>query len=112
MTSRLVRGGDGEHGRERLVRGGDSEHGRERRRDFDPIAEGRQYRLTDEVLSRIWVSVCDASGHREPGDDAMVRERFHEIAARVAARGGRLRPTWANRRASVSSCTENRTTHR
>lgn len=67
---------------------------RTRERDhFDPIVEGAQYRLPPEILLAIWERVCvdatDSAGRR---DDEQARSKFHELATRVAARGGRLRP--------------------
>lgn len=63
------------------------------RNAFDPVAEGARYRLPPELSLAIWERVCadatDAAGRR---DLAQAQQRFHDIAARIAARGGRLRP--------------------
>jgi hypothetical protein len=67
---------------------------RERERaEFDPIAEGSRYRLDRELSLAIWTRVCaeiQESAGRHDAEQA--RRRFHELAARIAARGGRLRP--------------------
>src|SRR5437868_4044614 len=77
----------------RLFRAGDFEGGRKQSRDFDPVAEGNRHRLAPEVSLAIWKYACresaDADGQR---DEPRARELFHQVAARVAARGGRLRP--------------------
>jgi ADP-ribose pyrophosphatase YjhB (NUDIX family) len=65
---------------------------RERNRDrFDPIREGDGYRLSREVSLAIWERVCadaDGLGRRDQGQ---AEQRFHQVAALVAARGGWLR---------------------
>jgi hypothetical protein len=67
---------------------------RQRERDpFDPVAEGARYQLPPELSLAIWERVCtdatDSAGRR---DLAMARQRFHDLAAHIAARGGRLHP--------------------
>ena len=67
---------------------------RQRERDrFDPVVEGARHGLTRELSLAIWERVCaganDGFGRR---DTEQAERRFHEIAARIAARGGRLRP--------------------
>src|SRR4051812_28351173 len=67
---------------------------RDRRRDaFDPIVEGARYQLSRELSLALWDRVCarttDSAGRRDPEQAA---QQFHAIAARIAARGGRLRP--------------------
>jgi hypothetical protein len=67
---------------------------RERGRSgFDPVAEGSRYRLDRELSLAIWTRAC-AEIHDSAGrhDVEQARRRFHEIAARIAARSGRLRP--------------------
>jgi len=68
----------------------------ERQRDrgtFDPVAEGSRYRLSRELALAIWAHVCaDVSDSAGRHDAAQAQRRFHELAARIAARGGRLRP--------------------
>jgi hypothetical protein len=60
---------------------------------FDPIVEGARYRLSPELSLAIWDRVrrdaTDSTGRIDP-EQAV--QRFHEIAARIAARGGRLTP--------------------
>ncbi|HEY0478543.1 MAG TPA: hypothetical protein VGD37_13550, partial [Kofleriaceae bacterium] len=68
----------------------------ERARDpnaFDPVAEGGRHRLSRELSLAIWARVCADVGDSasRPGAEQAQR-RFHELAARIAARGGRLRP--------------------
>jgi hypothetical protein len=67
----------------------------ERRREraqFDPVIEGRRHGLSRELSLAIWERVCadttDGAGRR---DEDQARRRFHEIAARMAARDGRTR---------------------
>ena len=67
---------------------------RERKRDrFDPVVEGARHALGRELSLAIWGRVSadatDSAGRRDMGQ---ARQRFHEFAARIAARGGRLRP--------------------
>ncbi|HEX3760092.1 MAG TPA: DUF4157 domain-containing protein, partial [Kofleriaceae bacterium] len=58
---------------------------------FDPVAEGTRYQLSRELSVAIWERACadatDAHGWR---DLARAQQRFHDLAARIAARGGRL----------------------
>jgi hypothetical protein len=60
---------------------------------FDPLVEGASYGLTPELLWKLWERVCadltDSAGRR---DEEQAQRRFHELAGRIAARGGRLRP--------------------
>ena len=64
-----------------------------KRTRFDPVIEGERYRLSRELLVAIWERVVaaatDAAGHC---DVDQAQRRFHELAARRASRGGRLRP--------------------
>jgi len=67
---------------------------RQRDRDqFDPVVEGDRYGLSRDVSLAIWERVCaDATDGFGRRDTKQAEQRFHEIAARIAARGGRLRP--------------------
>jgi hypothetical protein len=62
---------------------------------LDPVVEGERHGLSRELALAlaIWERVCagvtDGAGRR---DGEQARRRFHEIAARMAARGGRTRP--------------------
>jgi hypothetical protein len=63
------------------------------RESFDPGAEGARYRLSRELSLAIWGRVCaDATDDTDRRDQEQAQRRFHEIAARVAARGGRMWP--------------------
>ncbi|HEX7838692.1 MAG TPA: DUF4157 domain-containing protein, partial [Kofleriaceae bacterium] len=60
---------------------------------FDPVAEGARYRLPPELSHAIWKRVCvDATDAAGRCDLAQAQQRFHDLAARIAARGGRLHP--------------------
>jgi len=67
---------------------------RQRERDqFDPVVEGARHGLTRELSLAIWKRVCaDATDGFGRRDTEQAERRFHGIAARIAARGGRLRP--------------------
>src|SRR5262245_6290113 len=66
---------------------------------FDPLIEGARYRLKPELLLAIWQRACaDATDNAGRHDDESARRRFNELAARIAARCGRLRP-------EVGACT-------
>jgi hypothetical protein len=69
------------------------ERGLHRRDDeFDPVLEGARYQLTRELSLAIWKRVCaDTTDHRGQRDEEQAQQRFHDLAARLAARGGRLR---------------------
>lgn len=60
---------------------------------FDPLLEGDRHGLSRELALAIWKRVCadatDSAGRR---DEEKVRQQFNELAARIAARGRRLRP--------------------
>ncbi|HEX8113017.1 MAG TPA: hypothetical protein VF516_35045, partial [Kofleriaceae bacterium] len=66
---------------------------RSERERFDHGAEGARYGLSRElslvIWQRAWADSMDAAGG--PGMADALR-RFHAIAARLAARGGRLQP--------------------
>src|SRR6185295_18647938 len=69
---------------------------RSRERDpapFDPVAEGARHRLSAELSRAIWERICgETDDHSGRPDEAQARRRFHELATRLAARGGRLLP--------------------
>src|ERR1041384_6271283 len=67
--------------------------GQRQRGSFDPVAEGERYALSRETSLEIWGRVCaNATDGTGRCDTEQAERRFHEVAARVAARGGRLRP--------------------
>ena len=64
-----------------------------RRIDFDPVAEGKKHGLDPEVSKQLWARVRQELVR--PGgriDEREAQDRFHELAKRVAARGGLLGP--------------------
>jgi Domain of unknown function (DUF4157)/Novel toxin 15 len=67
---------------------------RQRERDrFDPIVEADRYGLSRDLALAIWERACtDATDRNGRCDTEQAKRRFHQIAARIAARGGRLRP--------------------
>ncbi|HEX7838874.1 MAG TPA: DUF4157 domain-containing protein, partial [Kofleriaceae bacterium] len=67
---------------------------RQRHRDpFDPVNEGERHRLSRERSLAIWERVCaDATDSLGRRDTDQAERQFHQIAARIAARGGRLHP--------------------
>lgn len=64
-----------------------------KRDQFDPITEGARYGLSRDrslaIWERVYTDATDGAGRR---DTEQARRRFYEIASRMAARGGRLRP--------------------
>src|SRR5262249_20387720 len=69
-----------------LLRGGE-------RGQLDPVVEGERHGLSRQLSLAIWERICvDAtdSGGRLAVEQA--RRGFHDLAARIAARGGRIRP--------------------
>jgi len=63
------------------------------REPFDSVAEGARYKLSRELSLAIWARACaDATDGDSRRDTAQAPQRFHEIASRIAARGGRLHP--------------------
>jgi hypothetical protein len=81
----------GDSVKERWVRGADREH-RDRDR-FDPVVEGAKHALARELSLAIWERVrADATDAAGRCDTEQAAQRFHELAARIAARGGRLVP--------------------
>jgi hypothetical protein len=81
-----------------MVRGDDRDRARGHRDDFDPIAEGAKHRLDPAmalaIWERIWRDASDAAGLHTAGriDSEGARQRFHEVAARVALHHRRLHP--------------------
>lgn len=77
-------------GNGRAFRGAGDRRGRDGD-DFDPVAEGEPYGLDAEILRRIWDRV-KPEGWNVLGffDTNYARQRFHEVAREVAARGGFL----------------------
>ena len=65
----------------------------EQRGRFDPETEGRRYGLSRELSLAIWkrthAEATDGFGRCDVNE---ARRRFHELAARLAARGAMLRP--------------------
>jgi len=77
----------------RAFRGGASDRAGGHRDDFDPVVEGAHHGLTADVSLRIWDRVVrEASDAHGVFDRYLAEQRFHEVARRVAARGGRLAP--------------------
>lgn len=71
----------------------DGEH-TQRGDSFDPIVEGARYGLPRALLLALWERVrCDASDSDRSVDELAAERRFHEVASRIAARGGWLRRT-------------------
>jgi hypothetical protein len=64
----------------------------ERDPDFDPVAEGARHQLGAEVSLAIWDYVARQLTGYGSRDPLLIRQCFQEVAARVAARGGRLAP--------------------
>jgi len=67
---------------------------RDRERDqLDPIVEGERHGLSRQLSLAIWTRICvgatDSVGRL---DMEQARRRFHDLATRIAARGGRIRP--------------------
>ncbi|TMQ09633.1 MAG: DUF4157 domain-containing protein [Deltaproteobacteria bacterium] len=76
----------------RWMRPHEIDRARERER-FDPVVAGAHYRLPPELLLAIWERArADASDPSGRCDPAQSRQRFHDLAAQIAARGGRLTP--------------------
>ncbi|HWO23230.1 MAG TPA: DUF4157 domain-containing protein [Kofleriaceae bacterium] len=92
--------------KEWLFRGEDRERNSSRRKDFDPIAEGRRYGLAPDVSIALYERVRnDATRHDGLWDEALVRERFAQMASRIAERGGQLGPApfkWTQTEAAAS----------
>lgn len=76
----------------RWMRPPEVERSREQDR-FDPLVEGARHRLPDELLRKLWERVCrDLTDRFGRFDEEQAQKRFHELAARTAAWGGRLGP--------------------
>jgi len=74
-------------------RGDDLEAARVRGDEFDPIREGEKYRLSPAVSRAIWDhALRESTDARGTCDEALAQSCFHDLASRVAARGGRLVP--------------------
>jgi len=58
------------------------------REQFDPVVQGRRHGLFRELSLAIWERACvnatDSAGRR---DEEQARQRFHDLAARIAAAG-------------------------
>jgi len=78
--------------KERWVRGADRDRGPEPA-PFDPVVEGARHGSSRELSLALWeqarIDAIDAVGRC---DTERARQLFHEYAARLAARGGRLPP--------------------
>lgn len=60
---------------------------------FDPEFEGSRYGLSRELSLAIWERVrADTADSYDRYNMDEARRRFHELAAQLAARGGRLQP--------------------
>ncbi|HEY0475928.1 MAG TPA: hypothetical protein VGD37_00305, partial [Kofleriaceae bacterium] len=60
---------------------------------FDPSVEGARHGLSRELSAALWQRVrAEATDGAGRCDTAVAQRRFHELAVRLAARGGRLRP--------------------
>jgi hypothetical protein len=63
------------------------------REQLDPIVAGARHGLARQVALAIWDRVCaDATDGGGRLDAEQAQRRFHELAARIAARGGRIDP--------------------
>ena len=63
------------------------------RDDFDPAVEGARYRLSRDASLATWEQVCaEATDGHGRLDADQARRRFHDLAAHIQARGGRLGP--------------------
>jgi hypothetical protein len=60
---------------------------------FDPVIAGSRYGLSRELSLATWERVsADATDSAGRLDAEEAQRRFHDIAARIQANGGRLRP--------------------
>ena len=60
------------------------------REPFDPVVEGSRYGLPRELSLAIWERVCAETIDRTGQPDLeQAKRRFHAVATRIAARGGR-----------------------
>jgi hypothetical protein len=77
----------------RFFRGDDFEAARARAQEFDPVKEGEKYRLSPAVSLAIWNhALRESTDARGELDEPRARNSFHDLAARIVARGGRLVP--------------------
>jgi hypothetical protein len=69
-------------------RGGAREHDQ-----FDPVTEGARYQLSRELSLELWeCAVAEATDSAGRSNKQEAQRRFHELAARMTARGDRVRP--------------------
>jgi len=60
---------------------------------FDPVSEGARHRLSRELAELIWTQVrADATDPAGRCDLALAKQRFRELAARLAGHSARLAP--------------------
>src|SRR5262245_25203332 len=60
---------------------------------FDPVAEGARYQLSRELSLELWErALAEATDSAGRCDKLKAQRRFHELAALLAARGGRVGP--------------------
>lgn len=60
---------------------------------FDPVAEGARHGLSSELSLAIWERArADATDGMARLDADQAQRRFHDVAARIQTRGGRLAP--------------------
>jgi hypothetical protein len=79
--------------KERRLRGDNFGHARSRREDFDPIAEGQRHGLAPAVSAAVWDRVRrEVTNGEGLCDEDLARERFAEVAKRIAARREQLGP--------------------
>jgi hypothetical protein len=63
--------------------------GPEQRDRFDPVLEGTRYHLGHDVSLALWTRVrADAADNAGRCNEEQARRRFHELAVRIARRGG------------------------
>src|ERR1043165_4533415 len=63
------------------------------RNAFDPVREGASYHLSPELSLAVWARLCaELGGLRSGADLERAQRRFHELAARLVGRGGRIPP--------------------
>lgn len=69
---------------------------------FDPVLEGTRYGLSRELSLAIWERVCaEATDSAGRCNTEEAQRRFHEIGARLAARGGTLQAVGRTTRVRV-----------
>ncbi|HEY0477862.1 MAG TPA: DUF4157 domain-containing protein, partial [Kofleriaceae bacterium] len=69
-------------------------HAERARKDdsFDPVVEGARHGLSRELALALWARIRAEADLGARGDADEAQRRFHDIAAGIAARGGRLVP--------------------